>query len=75
MSNNARPPAQFPYISPNTQLALDGEVSKSGCPVLCLVAFFRGGGSLNDPHWVLVEVANLRGSLEFGPSRDGIEAA
>jgi hypothetical protein len=43
--------------------------------LLCLFAIFRSRRSLDDPHRVLVQIANLRGLLEFGGSCNGIEAA
>jgi len=46
-----------------------------GPGVLCLFAFFRGCRSLDNSHRVLVQIANLRGLLEFGGSCNGIEAA
>src|ERR1700691_4568450 len=61
--------------TPNAQPPNDGEMLKSGCSVLGLFAFFGSRRSLDDSHRVLVQIANLRGLLEFGGSCNGIEAA
>src|ERR1700728_3350515 len=42
---------------------------------LCFLAFFRSRRPLDDPHWLLVDLSDLRCLLEFGRSCDRIEVA